>query len=82
MEIEVRGLKSFEQFRRFTEFLKQDPSVLSVTQTRIKGNSMTVMTEFSGGREKFIKKLTGSENFPFLADISRTDEGGVIIDIK
>jgi hypothetical protein len=82
-EIELRGLKSFEQFRMFKKFLQEEvPGINSVTQTRIKGNSMTVQVQLSGTREQFLEKIKGNEKFPFLADIDSTERGGIVIQIK
>ncbi|MFC1534566.1 hypothetical protein ACFLZG_02625 [Thermodesulfobacteriota bacterium] len=83
LKIELRGLKSFEQFRTFRDFLKGNfKGVKSVTQTRIKGDSITILVEFSGKKDTFLDKILAHEKFPFLADVSKTEEGEVVFNIK
>lgn len=83
VEVELRGLKSFEQFRRFRDFLKDNISgITSITQTRIKGDSMTLLVEFTGKKEMFFKKIKEHQKFPFQADIYPIEDGGIIIDIE
>ena len=58
LTIELRGLKSFSQLKTFRDFLKEDiDGVQSVTQTRIKGNSITILVEFSGKKDAFLDKV-------------------------
>jgi len=83
LKVELRGLKSFEQFRRFREFLLREvEGVTSVIQSRIKGSSITVLVEFLGQKERFLDILLGHEDFPFLAGLSRTETGEIVVNIK
>jgi hypothetical protein len=76
-------MRGFKQFRDFRDFLKKDIlGVKSVRQTRVSSNSISISVEFSGNSEKFLDTILGQEGFPFPADVSKTEEGEIIIDIK
>ena len=83
LQIELRGLGSFEQLKMFKDFLKGDiPEANSVTQTRIRGNAVTFLVEFQGTKDLFLKKMNDDKKFPFPADIIPTEMGEIIIQIK
>ena len=83
MEIELAGLKSFEQFRKLRDFLLNEiEGVSSVIQRAIKANSITVEVEYAGTQDRFIESILNNENFPYFAEISKNDEGNIIIQIK
>ena len=83
MRITLKGLMSFKQFREFEGFIKNDiKGVGLVRQTRVKGNSISISVEFSGAEDKFLDMMLGHENFPFQADVSKTEEGEIIINIR
>ena len=83
LEIELRGLKGFDQFRAFKDFLQNKMGgVTSVIQKRLKGDSITVSVEFSGRKDAFVNKLMGYERFPFSAKASRNEEGMIILEIQ
>ena len=81
--ITLNGLQSFKQFRNFWDFLNKNVNgVQAVAQTRVGANSISVSVEFSGDREGFLATVLNHEAFPFSADGSETDEGGIVIHIK
>lgn len=83
LKITLTGLKDFKQFRDFRDFLKKDiPGVKSVRQTRVSSNSISISVEFSGSGEKFLDTFLSHEGFPFQADVSKTEEGEIIVEIK
>lgn len=83
IEIELTGLKSYEQFKRFKNFLtRYVAEVNSVIQTKIRPNSMTVQVEYTGKREKFMDSMMNNDNFPYLVDIITKEDGGLIVKIK
>ena len=83
MRITLKGLMSFKQFRDFESFIKKDiKGVGLVRQTRVKGNSISISVEFSGTEDKFLDMMIGHENFPFQAEVSKTEEGEIIINIS
>lgn len=79
LEIELRGLKSFEQFRRFRDFLKKEiEGVKSVIQTKISGSSISILVEYSGNRDGFMDLVLGHGSFPFLTDVRKTETGWIM----
>lgn len=83
IEIELTGLKSYEQFKRFKNFLtRYVEEVNSVIQTKIRPNSMTVQVEYTGKREKFMDSMMNNDNFPYLVDIITKEDGGLIVKIQ
>lgn len=81
-EITLKGLKSFKQLREFEDFLKKDiPGVGLVRLTRVKGNTVSLSVAFSGSKDKFLDAVISHENFPFQADLSRSEEGEIIFHI-
>jgi hypothetical protein len=83
LKITLMGLRGLKQFRDFRDFLKKEiPGVKSVRQTRMKGNSISISVEFSGSSEKFLNTILTHEGFPIQADVSKTEEGEIIVDIK
>lgn len=82
-EIELRGLKSFEQLGVFNEFVENEINgVESVMPRKIKRNSITLLIEFSGDRNSFINKVKENINFPFPAEISKGEEGDFLFQFK
>ena len=83
LDITLKGLKNFRQFRDFRDFLKREiAGVKSVMQTKARGNSISIMVEFSGDKAKFLNMLLKHEDFPFNTDLRETEKGEIIINIK
>ena len=83
IEITLKGLKNFQQFRAYRDFLKKDvPGVKSVKQTRIRGDAMSILVEFTGDRDEFIDKISKHENLPFDVETEVTDTGEIVIKIQ
>ncbi|GAF81258.1 unnamed protein product, partial [marine sediment metagenome] len=83
LEMTLQGLRDFRQFREFQDFLKNDmEGVQSVIQTRVRASSISVSVGFSGDRDKFMRILLMHEKLPFEADMSHTEEGEIIINIR
>ena len=82
-EVEFRGLRSLKQLQILTDSLKSDINgVKSVIQKRIKRNSITVSVEFAGDVDMFLDRVKKYAKFPFLIDVSKTEEGKGIIEIR
>ncbi|MDB9822454.1 hypothetical protein OAC89_02010 [Deltaproteobacteria bacterium] len=82
-EVEIKGLRNLKQLWILTDFLKSDINgVKSVIQKRIKRNSITVSVEFAGDGDRFLDRVKENNRFPFLADVSKTEEGNCIIEIR
>jgi hypothetical protein len=83
MEITLKGLKNFQQFRAYRDFLKKEiPGVKSVRQTRIRGDAMSILVEFTGDRDEFLDKLSKPENLPFEVEMELTDTGEIVVKIQ
>ncbi|MBN1850545.1 MAG: hypothetical protein JW932_18395 [Deltaproteobacteria bacterium] len=81
--IELRGLRNFDQFRRFKTFLLEGiEGVKTVTQTKIAGNSMSILVEYSGKEDLFVEKIRNHKGFPFPMDVLIDGQGEMIVDIK
>jgi hypothetical protein len=82
-EIEVRGLKNFEQLRVFNDFIEGEIiGVKSILPRKIKRNSITLLIEFSGDKDSFLRKVKENPHFPLTAGISSVEEGGVVFEIR
>ncbi|UCF56483.1 MAG: hypothetical protein JSW15_10455 [Deltaproteobacteria bacterium] len=83
LELTLKGLRSFRQFREFKGFLEKDiPGVKSVKQTRVRGNFMSISVEFLGDEERLLDMISKQANLPFEADVTRTEEGEIIVVIR
>ncbi|MBW1722712.1 MAG: hypothetical protein JRJ78_11685 [Deltaproteobacteria bacterium] len=82
-EVMISGLKNFRQFREIKDFLKREiPGVKSVTQSRISGNTFSVLVEFMGPEERFTERVAASDHFPYPFEIERSVEGQILFVIK
>jgi len=83
IEVELSGLRSFDQFRVFRSFLTAKiQGVESVVQSRIRPNSITIHVEYMGSQESFFEQISDHKDFPFWADISSPEEGKILVDLK
>ena len=83
IEITLKGLKNFQQFRAFRDFLQKEiPGVKSVRQTRIRGDAMSILVEYTGDRDAFLDRLSKHENLPFDVEMELTDTGEIVIKIQ
>jgi hypothetical protein len=83
LSMELRELRSFDQFRRFKAFLLNDvEGVTSVVQTRILGNSMSILVEFSGKKDMFLERMSKQKNFSQLVDAITTEQDEIVLKVK
>jgi hypothetical protein len=83
LEISLKGLKNFQQFRAYRDFLKKEiEGVKSVRQTRIRGDAMSISVEFTGDREQFLDRATTHENLPFEVELKIDEDGEIVIKIQ
>ena len=83
LEVTLKGLRNFRQFRDIRDFLERDiKGVKSVKQTGVRGNVISLMVEFSGDESRFLDMVSTHENMPFEADVTRSEEGKIIINIR
>ena len=75
LDITLKGLSSYKQFRVFRDFLRRDVSgVKSVRQTRVRKDAISIAVEFEGDRKSFVERILNHENLPFLVKLEK-DEG-------
>jgi hypothetical protein len=83
LEMTLRGVTNFKQFSDYRAFLKREiDGVKSVKQTRIRGNAISFLVEYEGDENKFLDLTLNHENQPFEADLSKTEGGEIIINIR
>lgn len=83
LELVLQGVRNFNQFRVFKDFLENDISgVESVKQTRIKDNAMSILVEFFGDESRFLDMISTQESLPFATDVRKTEEGEIHILIR
>jgi hypothetical protein len=85
LEIALRGLKSFKDFRVLRDFLEKEiEGVTSVRQTKVKGNRIWIMVEYAGDEETFLEKVLRHEKLPFAIDVIKTEEetGETVFNIR
>jgi len=77
LEIALKGLKSFRDFRMLRDFLENEiEGVKSVRQTKVKGSTIWIMVEYAGDEDAFIEKVLRHEKLPFPVDVIKSEEGG------
>jgi hypothetical protein len=80
IEVLVKGLRSFRDLRSVKEALEKEiAGVTSVTQTRVVGDSVGLMVDFSGTREQFLQRISGPETLPFFKEDSPVEEETIIL---
>jgi hypothetical protein len=79
-EVALKEMDSLRQVFALISFLEQDlKGVISVIQTRIKGDVLTLSIEFTGNRETFIDKLKNSPDLPFPLYINVENETDMLV---
>jgi hypothetical protein len=83
LEITLKGLRSFKDFRMLRDFLERDvEGVKSVRQTSVKGNIISIAVEFSGDEDVFLEQVLQHEKLPFPVDVIKTEEGETVFNIR
>ena len=83
LEIALKGLKSFRDFRVLRDFLEGEiEGVKSVRQTKVKGNMISIMVEYVGDEDAFLEKVLRHEKLPFPVDVIKTEEGETVFNIR
>jgi hypothetical protein len=79
IQITLKDINNFEEFQLYKKFLEQEiGGIKSVTQSRIKGQSMSILVEYSGAKDAFINKLKSHYKSPFQTDITSEGEDAVV----
>ena len=83
LDITLKGLSSYKQFRAFRDFLRRDVlGVKSVRQTRVRKDSISIAVEFQGDRKKFVERVLNHENLPFLVKLEQGEEEEILFRIE
>jgi len=83
IEITLKGLKNFKEFSAVKDFLEKEiQGVKSVKQTRVKADAMGVSVEYSGTEEEFLDKVVRHPGMPVRADVTKTEGGELIFNIR
>ena len=79
IEVTLKGLSNYKQFRMFRDFLRRDvDGVKSVIQTRVRKDSISVAVEFQGDRNRFVDRVLNHENLPFLLKLDHDEGEGIL----
>ena len=83
LEITLKGLSSYKQFRVFRDFLRRDVSgVKSVRQTRVRKDAISIAVEFQGDRKSFVERVLNHENLPFLVKLDQGEEEEILLRVE
>jgi hypothetical protein len=83
IEILVKGLRSFRDLRSVTDALEKEiTGVRSAKQTRVAGDSVGLVVDFSGTREEFLHQISGRETLPFLTEDSPSEDETIILRVR
>jgi hypothetical protein len=83
LEIALKGLKSFKDFRILRDFLEREvEGVKSVRQTKVKGNMISIRVEYAGDEDAFLEKVLRHERLPFPMEVIRSEEGETVFNIR
>jgi hypothetical protein len=81
--IEFKELTNFEEFQTLKKFFEKEISgVKSITQSRVRGQSIIAQVEFSGSKDIFISRIKGIDKLPLKANIASTSDGNLLITIN
>jgi hypothetical protein len=82
LDITLKGLSSYKQFRVFRDFLRRDVSgVKSVRQTRVRKDAISIAVEFEGDRNSFVERVLNHDNLPFLVKLEPGEEEEILFRI-
>ena len=83
LEVVLKGLRSFTELRQIQDFLRQEVvGVSSVRQSRVTGQTISLLVEFDGDENKFLERLSNHEDFPLQADVNQSEQGEIVIQIR
>ena len=82
IEVTLKGLSNYKQFRMFRDFLRRDvDGVKSVRQTRVRKDSISIAVEFQGDRNRFVDSVLNHENLPFLLKLDHDEGEGILFKV-
>lgn len=82
LKMTIQYLESLKQFRVFRDFLRKDvKGVRSVRQTGARKNSISIVVEFQGNRNKFLDRVLNHQDLPFPISYDQTEEGELLLNL-
>ncbi|MCD6297696.1 MAG: DUF2066 domain-containing protein [Deltaproteobacteria bacterium] len=82
IEITVKGLSSFKQFRLLRDFLRRDiAGVKSVRQTRIRKDSISIAVEFKGDKYELLDRVLNHENLPLEINLHQIADNKILLTV-
>ena len=82
VEITIKGLNSFKQFRLLRDFLRRDVTgIKSVRQTRIRKDSLSIAIEFAGDKYELLDRVLNHEKLPLEINIQQTGEEEILLNV-
>lgn len=83
IEVLVKGLRNYRELKRVSEALEKEvEGVRSVKQAKVSGDSVGLIVGFSGGKEEFLRRISGREDLPFLKDDGTSEEEAIILRMR
>lgn len=78
-EVLLKGLGSYREFRVLRDFLRRDVSgIESVRQTRVRKDSITIVIEYQGDKNRLLDRILNHEKLPFPLEVNYTEEDRII----
>lgn len=79
----LQGFGSFRKLRQFTRYLeKRIPGVESLSQTRFKGDSVTLSMGYREGVDSFLEVIQAREDLPFPAEFLKARKREIVVTLR
>jgi len=79
LEVLLKGLGSYREFRVLRDFLRRDVSgIESVRQTRVRKDSITIVIQYQGDKNRLLDRILNHEKLPFPLEVNYTKEDRII----
>jgi hypothetical protein len=83
IEVAIQGFRTLREPRQIQNFLRKDiAGVKSVRQSRITGQAIFLVVEFAGDEDKLLEMVSNHEKKPIRTDVSKSEEGKIIINLR
>jgi hypothetical protein len=83
IEILIKGLRSFRELRSLKEALEKEiVGVRSLKQTRVAGDSVGLLVDFSGTRDEFLYQIEGHDSLPFVREPDLQEDETIILRVR
>jgi hypothetical protein len=83
LDLTLTGLSNYRELTVFRDFLRTEVTgVLSVRQTRVRLDAISLSVEFQGNANRFLNRVLNHENLPFPMEALQTEEGGLVLSVQ